>query len=273
MPNEKTIPVRRRNKRRSSFRPLGLLLGAALVIGGVRLALSGQEPQTPETAPVQVLATVPAADITEPPVTVEPPQALRDLLAKNPETLDFVMAYPGSVPETVDLSADYIPGEIPHFLQWDPRWGYTLYGGTQIEDCVGLSGCGPTALSMVIVGLTGDTRWHPGAVAVWAADHGYATESSGTLWTFMSQGSASFGLTAREVPLWEASMIQALHDGPIICAVGPGDFTDGGHFIVISCYKDGYFQVLDPNSKKKSHGWTYDELSWQINGMWNFYLE
>ena len=41
----------------------------------------------------------------------------------------------------------------PLFLQWDPRWGYTEYGE---DSFLGLSGCGPTCLSMVLYYLTGD---------------------------------------------------------------------------------------------------------------------
>ena len=45
----------------------------------------------------------------------------------------------------IDVSADVNAGEIPLFLQWDERWGYRSYGG----DFLAVTGCGPTALSMV----------------------------------------------------------------------------------------------------------------------------
>ena len=85
----------------------------------------------------------------------------------------------------------------------------------------------------------------------------------------MSQGCAAFGLTAQEVPLWEQSIIDALAQGPIICAVGAGDFTDSGHFFVITAYENGAFRILDPNSISNSERtWTYAELSPQIQAMW-----
>ena len=43
---------------------------------------------------------------------------------------------------TVSLPED---GSVPLFLQWDERWGYRSYGG----DFLAVTGCGPTALSMV----------------------------------------------------------------------------------------------------------------------------
>ena len=146
-----------------------------------------------------------------------------------------------------DLTQDYTPGEIPHLLQWDVRWGYYPYGGSQAEEMMGLSGCGPTALSMVVIGLTGDTSCNPAVVAQYASEAGYVTESDGTAWALMSEGCAHFGLTAQDVALWETTMIEALESSPLICALGPGDFTEVGHFIVIAGYENGAFRVLDPN--------------------------
>lgn len=45
---------------------------------------------------------------------------------------------------------DFVTGEIPALIQWDERWGYAPYGS---ETIIAVSGCGPTALSMVISGL------------------------------------------------------------------------------------------------------------------------
>lgn len=174
----------------------------------------------------------------------------------------------------MDLSSDYTPGEIPHLFQWDTRWGYYPYGGNRVEDLLGLSGCGPTALSMVVIGMTGDISWNPAAVAQYAAEAGYVTENDGTAWALMSEGCSHFGLLARDVALWEDTMIQALENSPLICALGPGDFTQVGHYIVITAYENGAFRVLDPNSKANSEkSWTYATLESQIKAIWGFTLE
>ena len=60
----------------------------------------------------------------------------------------------------------YSEGEIPLLIQWDKRWGYETYG----DDLMALSGCGPACLSMVYVGLTGDTDMNPKAMARWRDD-------------------------------------------------------------------------------------------------------
>jgi hypothetical protein len=86
----------------------------------------------------------------------------------------------------------------------------------------------------------------------------------------MSEGAELLGLTSEEVPLWEASMAQALANGKlIICAMGKGDFTSAGHFILLTDYEDGMFSLNDPNSiERSSRLWSYEELSWQIEGIW-----
>ena len=60
---------------------------------------------------------------------------------------------------------------------------------------------------------------------------------------------------------------------PIICIMGPGDFTDGGHFIVLSGWEDGKIRINDPNSTANSEKlWTYEEIKGQIRNMWEYYI-
>lgn len=62
----------------------------------------------------------------------------------------------------------------------------------------------------------------------------------------------------------------ALEEGnPVILAMGPGDFTTTGHYIVLTGVKDGKFQVNDPNSRLRSQKlWSYEELEDQIRNIW-----
>ena len=72
----------------------------------------------------------------------------------------------------------------------------------------------------------------------------------------------------------ENAMANTLSYGnPIICSMGPGDFTDNGHFIVLTGYENGMFHVNDPNSKIRSEKtWSYEELKNQIVNMWWYSL-
>ena len=89
----------------------------------------------------------------------------------------------------------------------------------------------------------------------------------------MTYGAQKLGLEVKELPLWKNSIDQKLRDGnPIICIMGPGDFTDDGHFIVITDVDDEDMYTLnDPNSRIKSEKkWSYDELKEQIKNIWAY---
>ena len=197
------------------------------------------------------------------------PQELLELAVRNPETVDFVADYPQEKDRTpAETVEEAERGTIPLLLQWDPRWGCAQYG----DGPMALNGCGPTALSMVICGLTGDGTATPYAVAQYAQEMGYYVDGVGTSWELMSAGGTHFGVTARELPLSQSVMENALAAGePIICSVGPGDFTTSGHFIVLSGLEDGKFQVRDPNRHSTSEKlWDYDTLAGQITNLWAF---
>ena len=78
------------------------------------------------------------------------------------------------------------------------------------------------------------------------------------------------GLTVKELPLVKKKMVNALENGhPVILALGPGDFTSTGHYVVLTGYSDGFFSVNDPNSPIRSQKrWTYEELEGQIRNIW-----
>lgn len=196
----------------------------------------------------------------------EYPQSIIDLYENNPETRDFVMNYPFREEETVDLSAYDNSHGVPLFLQWDPMWGYQRYG----SGCIAVTGCGPTCLAMVGYYLTGDSNMSPDQIAKFAQQNGYYSSGSGSSWTLISEGAAQLGLTATELPLVEKKITNALEAGnPVILAMGPGDFTTTGHYIVLTGVKDGKFRVNDPNSRLRSQKlWSYEELEGQIRNIW-----
>ena len=172
------------------------------------------------------------------------PKSLLKALSKNSEMLDFVLHYPKKHKNAAakSIGDDFVTGEIPALIQWDERWGYAPYGS---ETIIAVSGCGPTALSMVISGLLQDASITPAVVADYASSNGYLDENA---------------------------MINVLSAGcPIICSMGPGIFTTTGHFIVLTGYQDGAFTVHDPASKvRTSQTYTFQEISGQIKNMWYF---
>lgn len=198
------------------------------------------------------------------------PDELIQLMQRNPETRSYVLQYPfhKDQEEPIDISGE-LSGGIPLFLQWDERWGYRLYG----QSLMGLAGCGPTCLSMVYCGLTGDSSMDPYAMACYADSNGYHVEGSGTLWDFMDSGASALGLTVYDVEFDSASIGETLQAGlPIICIMGPGDFTTNGHFIVLTGIDaSGNVTVNDPNSRRNSETtWTLDTLMSQTLDLWAY---
>ena len=196
-----------------------------------------------------------------------------DLIAlalKNSEAIDYVVDYPSKKDKrpAIDLSSEAAQNTVPLLLQWDERWGYQEYG----SGLIGWTGCGPTCMSMLALYLTGNETWDPASVAHWAEENGYYAEGSGTSWTFMSEGSAHFGLCAEELPLVKQYMINAVEEGrPVVCAMAPGDFTTTGHYIILTGYDENGFTVNDPNSPmRSSQHWSYETLEGQISNLWAF---
>ncbi len=200
----------------------------------------------------------------------EIPERLIRLALSNNETMDYVAQYVTlkDADQTIDLSAEAESETVPLLLQWDTRWGYETYG----SGLVGYTSCGPTCIAMVALYLTGDTDWDPGSVAAWADSAGYYVEGSGTAWTLMSKGCEHFGIEATELTLSESIVAEHIAAGePIICSVGPGDFTSDGHYIVLTGYEDGVFTLNDPNSRERSsQTWTWSQLSSQIKNLWAY---
>lgn len=196
------------------------------------------------------------------------PEELVALLERNPETEAFVLNYPlkKDTDFQIDLSEHLNSESVPLLLQWDERWGYMEYAG----ELMGLSGCGPTCLSMVCIYLLDDAAYTPKFVAEFAKQSGYSVSGSGSSWTLISEGGKTLGLDVTEIPLDENRIIRDLKAGdPIICVMGPGFFTSTGHFIVLTGYADGYVTVNDPNSPEKSRQvWKLTEVMEQIKNLW-----
>lgn len=201
------------------------------------------------------------------------PESLVTLFEKHPETKDFVLGYKELKDKKgkINIKNDVNKGSIPLFLQWDQRWGYREYGG----DFIAVTGCGPTCLSMIQCGLSGKTKWNPYKVAKMAENNGFYVKGSGSSWDLMTYGASIIGLTYHEVNFERDSILEELSSGnPIICSMGPGDFTTTGHFIVLTgTDENDNIIVNDPNSKENSQKtWSIDKIMPQVRNLWGYSL-
>lgn len=198
----------------------------------------------------------------------EYPQELIELLERNPETEEFVLNYPTehNKEHEINLSEYKNSESVPLFLQWDPRWGYMTYG----DGMAGLTACAPVCLSMAAYYLTEDEAYSPDKMIEFSAKNGYYSWGNGTSWSLISEGAVELGFDVTEIPLVEKQILDNLEAGnPIICSMGPGDFTTTGHFIVMTGISDGKIRVNDPNSRENSEKlWEYDDISGQIRNLW-----
>ena len=149
------------------------LIGVAVVLLTLLLILCQCTAPAPEEDVPQTTAPTIVTEATLPtePLTLESfaaqngltmdawPAELLELLEKNPETEAFVWNYPLQKDQEVDIDlSEHIGSEkVPLLMQWDPRWGYVEYTGK----VMGLSGCGPTCLSMVCIYLLDDAQYTP----------------------------------------------------------------------------------------------------------------
>lgn len=199
------------------------------------------------------------------------PEEMLAMLIKNPDMSSFVLDYKDKKDKAASDDVGYVvKGVLPLLLQYDERWGYNSYG----EGMIALTGCGPTALSMVVTGLTGNNTYTPKAIGDFAEEKGYYT-SVGTSWDLMTKGVESFGVEGREIALNKNIILRELRSGhPVICSMKPGDFTALGHFIVLVREENGKFKINDPNSRERSNRlWDYEELEDQIKNLWAFQVK
>lgn len=196
------------------------------------------------------------------------PQEMLDAVERNPELGPFVLNYPLKKDEepVIDLSSCRNSDTVPLLFQWDERWGYSEYSGGMM----GFTGCGPTCLSMVSLYLRHDPSFTPRYVAEFSQSHGYSAPGSGSKWALISEGGKELGLNVKELPLDRNLVFRNLEEGnPIICVMGPGDFTTTGHFIVLTGCEDGKIQINDPNSQIRSDRlWDFDQIQDQIKNLW-----
>jgi len=196
------------------------------------------------------------------------PEDLLAAMCNNPEMIPFVLTDVSMLEKMVLAEEENKRAACPLYLQWDLRWGYHSYGSS----FVALTGCGPVCLAMITEALIEDSQITPVDVAEYSMEKGYYVPGVGTDWSLLYEGCLEFGIKAKEIDITEDSMKWHLdRKHPLICSVGPGDFTSSGHFIVIYDYNQSGFLVNDPNCVERSlRIWTFEELESQIRKMWAY---
>lgn len=137
--------------------------------------------------------------------------------------------------------------DVVYYNQKDVKWGDLSYG---TSDNIAESGCGPTALAIVVSSLT-DTKINPKEMADWAYENGYYIPNGGSYHSLIPEGAEHYGLFVTGARANEGQkIIDALSNGKLVIAImGKGTFTSTGHFIVLrGVTSEGKILVADPFS-------------------------
>lgn len=140
--------------------------------------------------------------------------------------------------------------DIVYYCQSAAEWADQPYG----TDTIGPYGCGPTVMAMAVASLT-DEPADPVSMAAWAVSNGHWARKGGSRHSIVQGAAAGFGIEAEPFTSREAAdVVDALSRGKLLVAlVGPGHFTDGGHFILLrGVTAFGEVLVADPNSPERS---------------------
>ena len=202
----------------------------------------------------------------------------------NPNVIHFLYLYGHDVtsPESftytdeerescLPLLGEDVKGLVPLLMQWDWRWGFDHYGGGP----GGLTGCAPTCMAMIGLGLTGDESINPRDMFVYSENAGFWVPGQGTSWSLVTNAFPNHPIACYQINPDEGSIRYELEAGhPVLINVGVGKFSAVGHFMVLAgIAQDGTFILNDPNNLENcSRTWPWSELSSEVVSAWSYYL-
>jgi len=173
------------------------------------------------------------------------------------KALVLLLAFVMLVPMFVIQAGAAITYERKLGVPVDYQFNYTTVRWGTNRSCAS-SGCGAASASLVVEYFTGNTSQNPDTLFTWACNNGYYY-GSGLDFSTVGILCKNYGVTMSYIST-QSQVINALKAGnPVIALMGPGTFTTGGHYIVLSGIKiqDGttYIRVNDPNSSSRTNSY------------------
>ncbi|MFO0971757.1 MAG: phage tail tip lysozyme [Candidatus Saccharimonadales bacterium] len=151
------------------------------------------------------------------------------------------------------------------YSQTDPAWKDKPYGSSTI----GISGCGPSAMAMIITALIGE-KVTPVETAAYAAQKDLYVAGEGSSWNIGPVLAEHWGLKAVNIGVDPAKIEATLKAGGLVITAGQGakPFTSGGHFLVIrGITADGKYKVGDSGHADTSdRDWDADQILESMKG-------
>ena len=145
----------------------------------------------------------------------------------------------------IKKNKEYI-GKFVYFNQGDAVWNSSGYG-------IRAAGCGPTSMAVCITTLTG--KWvTPVDTTSWAYEQGYYSTFAGSEHRAIPAMAEHWGLKCDGLGTNYQKIKESLkHGRPVVSLMGPGYFTRGGHFMVLTeIDSDDNVTVADVGSRGRS---------------------
>ena len=146
------------------------------------------------------------------------------------------------------------------YKQGDKRWGKKIYSNhNDPKQTMASSGCGPTSDADVVATLK-DPSVTPWTIAQLSMKWGDRSYNNGTNWTLFIPHTRDYYKFTKVVKSANYSALKACLDagGYVVCSMGPGYWTSGGHFICAWKYDDVYTYANDPASSTRKKQKTTD---------------
>ena len=146
------------------------------------------------------------------------------------------------------------------YLQTDPKWCSLDYSAPGEKTTIAASGCGPTAMAMVLA-TWADPSVTPKTECAWALAHGYKAPHQGTYYGYFEPAGARYGLRVtrlnytslygKSTSAYHAQGKDALDRGELVIAcMGPGNWTRSGHYVLVWKIEGDTIYINDPASTK-----------------------
>lgn len=164
----------------------------------------------------------------------------------------------------------------PLILQTDEQWAQHDYGISSdgsSETTMARNGCAIASLSMVL-SYWRDTPIAPNEILNWAQNN-YYVEGQGTAWSIFPDFAGQYQLNYHDLGDDVYAAQSFLEQGiPVVASVVAGDFTDGGHILVLRDWTAEGISVNDPNDDPQKNHFTQryspEQIASQTIHYWAF---
>ena len=134
---------------------------------------------------------------------------------------------------------------LTYYSQLDSRWKNKMYSSTGNKNqTIGISGCGPTAGSIIVTACKGTIT--PDKMAELFVKYGYRSANNGTYWSAFRAIADEFNIKYSETGNIDTAINLLRNNNYVVVSVGNGLFTTGGHFVVLVGIDGDTLKIYDP---------------------------